>query len=227
MATLPTDPAQLLARVKVLGPRWVEHAAELGLSPEMIAELQAALAECGGAADEAYRLREAAQMATQTYYTAADRLYHASAAVVRTVRANGLNSGDPSYFITAGMDVPGPRRRHAPPPGQPTALRSRLESLGRVRLTWRSKNPRGVANVVYEVTRQVRLIDGTTDGPPKVLGLAGGSRTFTDATLPAGAASAIYQVHPIRGRQRGPESAPLIMQFGTSAASAARAKLAA
>ncbi len=45
-----------------------------------------------------------------------------------------------------------------------------------------------------------------------------GSRTFVDATLPAGAASVIYQVRPIRGRQRGSMSEPVLLRFGTARA---------
>jgi len=216
MATLPTDPAQLLLYVKGHGPTWVSHAAELGLSPEMIAELESSLTTCTDAADEARRLRDAAQSATQAYYNAADRLYRASASIVRTVRTNALNTGDNAYYTTAGIRAPGPRRHKAPPPGQPYALRFHLAGLGAVDLSWKSKNPRGVANVIYQVARQVQFADGRTDGGFKIIGLGGGSRTFVDATLPAGAGCVLYQVRPIRGRQRGPVSQPLIVQFGAA-----------
>jgi hypothetical protein len=230
MATLPTDPAQLLARIQVLGPQWVEHAAELGLSPEMIAELETTLAECGDAAAEARRLRDAAQSATQLYYNAADRLYRASASIVRTVRTNALITGDVHYYINAGIDIPGPRRRKALPPGKPYALRATLDSLGAVDLSWKSKNPRGVANVIYEVTRQVFFPAGHTtpsDTDFRAIGLAGGSRTFTDESIPAGAATVYYQVRPLRGRQKGEASPVLIVRFGAATQRVVEAKRAA
>ncbi|HYE61629.1 MAG TPA: hypothetical protein VD997_06510 [Phycisphaerales bacterium] len=218
MATLPTDPAQLLAFVKGHGPTWIERAAELGLQPGQVAELEAALAATDAAWRRAFDLRRESEAATAAYYNEARFLYEASSAVVRTVRTNALNTGNESLYALAQIDAPRPRRREAPAPGQPHSVRWTLGPLGEVTLTWKSRNPRGVANVVYQITRSVQLIGERPGAEPpfESIGLAHGGRTFTDSTIPPGARTVQYRIRPVRGQQVGPASATVVVQFGRS-----------
>jgi hypothetical protein len=84
-----------------------------------------------------------------------------------------------------------------------------LQTGGVLQLKWRCNNPPATAGTMYEVFRQ----EGS--GPAVSLGLSG-KRSFTDTTIPAGAAALTYSIVAVRSTARG-IPAQFNVQFGTPA----------
>jgi hypothetical protein len=94
-----------------------------------------------------------------------------------------------------------------PAPGQPFAFAVELDQTGILTLKWKCDNPAGTQGTIYQVWRRV--------GPTGDFSYVGGSGTksFIDATLPAGSSSVTYQIQAVRSTAVGP-AAQFIVNFG-------------
>ncbi len=235
MATnLPSDPYEIVRTVAVKAPRWTLNQAAIGSTPAQVAAVNAALAEAEAAQQAAYAARQAAESATQTFYSAARSLRAAASVVVRNAQTLAKAQGDAEVYVLASINPPSVRSRLAPPPAQPQSLSAEVvPTTGAVVLSWQSRNPRGVSNVVYQIRRGldgeqpetlIGIVGGGRDDSPTEAGptrsgsagRGGRIRAFRDATVPAGTRVVRYSVTPIRGNQTGPVSSVFTLQLGAA-----------
>ena len=192
-----------------LGP-WAEAGAAIGLSNDSITALAAKTAAARAAYDTHIAAAAAARAATTDFYQTVAALHGdpgAGSDMIATIRNYAKVQDDPEVYALAQIPPPASASA-APPPGVPTDFGVDLLADGALRLTWKSRNPRGVGGTIYELVRQV---DG---GPFSFIGSTG-SRVFTDDTVPAGAAAVTYQITAVRSTARG-RPARHTVRFGTA-----------
>jgi hypothetical protein len=174
--------------------RWLEHAAELGTTPEEVAALIAEVEEAKAASKARRIARQAAMSATLSSNLATARMARRGAAIIQQVKARAGVAGN-GVYVLASIDPPADPSPIAAP-GTPYRFDVELLATGWLKLRWKSKNPRGSSGTTYHVERS---IDG---GPMAFLGVSG-DRSFTDATVPAGTREVTYQVRGIRSTKAG------------------------
>jgi hypothetical protein len=121
------------------------------------------------------------------------------------VRAKAASTDDKQVYIRSWLPLP----KKASPvgvPGRPTEFKVELDAIGQIQLRWKCKNPANAEGTVYEIFRSI-------NGGPKVFLAVTGKKKFTDETLPAGAARAMYRVTAVRSTKRGPAGSYLV-SFG-------------
>lgn len=181
---LPTDPKGVLEFVATRAEVWREHRGLLGLSAALA---QSVVDELGAAQDaqaQAEARRLAAQAATQAYYQAAESLRTRAAAALRVIQTSAAISGDvqtaTDIYVAARIDPPARPRRSAGPATAPFSLRAALNtSTGAIELSWKSRQPRSVRGVMFQVCRSI----GKPSGDRTFLGVTG-ARRFVDDALP-------------------------------------------
>lgn len=190
--------------------QWQERFAEIGLTQEQAAQIAEQVPQLRDAIRDANLARQAAISATMNMNFVARSLFEAAAGAVRTIRAHAEWTGDGTIYASAGIEPPKVRSRQAAPPSTPTALAATINSMGEVILTWKTKQPRGVSNVTFEIHRAfnddlstMKIID-TTAG-----------REFIDSTIPRGTHSVHYILVPKRGSQEGPASNLFSLMLGS------------
>jgi hypothetical protein len=67
--------------------------------------------------------------------------------------------------------------------------------------------------VVYVINRRVRMAGSDSFSRTQHLGVSG-TRTFTDDSIPPGAAAVTYTIRAHRGQTTGPMSPVYVAQFG-------------
>ena len=210
MRVVPSKIAQRIQFYQLHGARFLDHAAEIGVSPDEAAELRALAA----AAREAYAAQRAARMAaetaTQRLRIADEAMSRAGAGLIRKVRAHAEVSRSDGVYALAWLPLPA-RPSPVGAPGRAYALGTRLTADGSLELTWRADHPAGCTNVIYQVYRR-------TDpaGEFAHLGVTG-KRRFLDQTLPSGAAQVVYRIRGTRSTAVG-DDAEFPVNFGTSGA---------
>ncbi len=201
---------------------WTENTAAIGLSAPAVAALAAALAEARAAFNAQQEAHRAAQAATLRFHNAMDHLHSApglGADLIATIKNHAAVTANPEVYVLAMLPPPPPAvvRGAGPRPGRPFAFSADLLGDGSLRLRWKCRNPRGSTGVMYDVRRAV---DG---GPPEHL-ITAGTRSFRDATLPRGAASAVYEITAQRSTARG-RTGVFLVNFGVAAAPSTPAAL--
>ena len=112
-------------------------------------------------------------------------------------------------FNAAGIPSPAEPTPVAPP-GTPRDFTVNINTAsGAVELKWKITNPTGSSGTVYMVERQIGL-----NGPVQFIGLAGGEKSFTDATIPYGTDAVVYKVTGQRSGVRG-GTGEVNVRFGT------------
>jgi hypothetical protein len=209
MHTVPQGRRDAITFFQTHAPVWVERAGEIGVDPELAAQL----ADATAAAREAYRDQYAAQQAART---ATQRLNHAIAdmrrlgsGVLGQIGAKAQVAGQGIYPL-ASVRAP---RQPSPiaAPGTPYKLEADLWPTGAIALTWKCNNPRDAEGTVYYVYRRIG-----DDGPVALLGHTG-KKKFVDESLPrnAAAGSVTYQIQPVRSTKAG-LAAECTVNFGVS-----------
>jgi hypothetical protein len=175
-------------------PKWLENAEAIGVSPEMIAELQAKTEAAEAALAAQQQARRAAEGKTQDFIDALAAMSTIGSGVIHQIRARAATTG-PQVYTLALLSPP---EKGAPmaPPGKPERFVAELQSIGWLQLRWTCKNPRGSAGTVYQLHRSV---DG---GPMTYVGVTG-EKKFIDQTVPKGASALLYQVQGLRSTQLG------------------------
>ncbi len=207
MANIPKTMAGLLEWAPGHAAQWLGHAAALGLDP---LAAQRFVDEV-----EAFELRKAqslaahraAENATARLNTQEQAVRGLAGALVRQIKAHAEAVGDPSLILLAQLRqdaAPGT----LPPPLPPREFTWSMDSLGALTIRWKVRQPKGVQNVTYNITRS---LDG---GPFAPVGSVGSAKRFTDTTLPAGTALVAYMIEPMRGGVRGEPSREFIIRFG-------------
>lgn len=209
--TVPKDARPLAEFARARLTPWTEHIAAIGVPPAVLAEVTARTPELEAAIRAANEARLAAQAATDAMNVAARQLFESAAIAVRSIRTHASATDDPKVYGLAQIDPPRGRARVADAPSTPTQLTASVDRSGAVTLTWRTRQPRGVSNVVYEVRRSLELGSVPTD----IIALASG-RTFRDETVPLGTTRVAYMLTARRGGQESLPSEIAWVQIGSA-----------
>jgi hypothetical protein len=151
--------------------------------------------------------QNAAKAATNDYKIAVNAMTTAVADILKQIKAKAAITG-PSVYSLAEIPapaIPSPR----PAPGKPTGFVVTLEENGALTLKWKCPNPAGSSGTLYQVFRR-----NTPTGDFNYLG-ASGTKSFVDATIPAGSGGVTYQIQAVRSTIAGP-LAQFNVNFGVS-----------
>ena len=175
--------------------RWAEVATEIGSTPEEIASLEARVAAARAAYTEQYQIQQKARSATLKLRIALAKMSTEGGAVIARARAKAKGTGDRSVYVLASIPRPAKGSPLAQP-GTPYAFEVQLFE-GALKIAWKCDNPEGASGTIYEIYRSDR-----PHAPFDYLGNTG-IRTFTDATIPAGASRITYKIRAARSTKVG------------------------
>lgn len=207
--TVPQEARALYAFANVHAPLWEANFAQIGLSAEQAALVAAKTPELLAAIEAANEARQRAMALTDAMNLKGRELFEAAAGAVRAIRLHAINNDDAGAYPLAGIDPPKARARHAALPIAPTDIEFRLDGGGGLILSWIAPQPRGVANVSFDVRR---ALDDSLDF--EFVG-ASGDREFRDQTIPQGTTVVRYILTPRHGKRTGTASRPFATQFGS------------
>lgn len=140
MRVIPKTPRQQVAFFRLHLPRWAASPEAFGLTPAMIAQIEALLVEAEAAMDAANKARIAARSLTQGMEDAAARLCKAGSAVVATIK---LTARDNPVLLAAAQIDPPDSPSEAPAPQAPINPVVMLDQFCSVRLEWETRGPTG------------------------------------------------------------------------------------
>jgi hypothetical protein len=184
---------------------WTAAATGIGTTTTAVTAMSARVTTAQAKLDAQIALRAELMAATADLHLAIRDLTSAGGDIIKQIRAKAAADGDGVYVLA---QIPAPSApTPVPPPGTPTDFTVSVRADGALVLGWKCPNPARSTGTVYQVARQL----GAT-APMVVLG-SSGSRRFIDATLPAGAAGATYQVTALRSTVAG-DPAQFTVKFG-------------
>ncbi len=192
---------------------WVADPAGIGLTSAQTTSLVAEIVNARAAFTSVEVVRTESQNKTTTFKTVADGMRKSAAPMIANIKNFADNADDPDAIYTAAGVLPTDPRSPAAPPSQPATLTAKLNGDGSVTINFEGTGPTGTA---WQIQRKLALetsfsFVGNADVATK---------SFTDVNIPAGVASATYQVQGIRGSVLGPVSFPFTVPFGTADADA-------
>jgi len=127
--------------------------------------------------------------------------------MIDTIKNFAQSTDDPNVYVLAQIPPPSPPGA-VPAPGTPFDFRVELLGNGAVKLNWKSNNPAGASGTFYEIKR-------SDDGGPMTFVGNAGERNFTDDTVPATTASAVYELTAVRSTLRG-DPVQFIVRLGVN-----------
>jgi len=210
MSLAPRNAAEYIAWVQAHADVFVINATAIGVPSATATAFQAAADALSKTISDQVAAQDAARAATATLNDAIGDNRRALADIVRMVRVKAAASTDPtSIYNAAGLPSPAAPTPVAPP-GTPRDFTVGINtSNGAVNLKWKCTNPVNGPGTVYMVQRKF-----SQTGAAQFIGLAGGEKSFTDATLPLGTDSVIYMVTGQRSGVQG-QTAEVNVRFGT------------
>jgi hypothetical protein len=196
MRAVPRNTTGKIEFYKLRLAKWAEHAEQLGLTEQLVAELADAT-EAAREADRAQRAAaQAARAATQIRDNAIEKMATLGATMIKQIRVQAERQGQQTYSLALMSPPEKPSPLGAP--GEPYAFTFELGQTGWLTLRFKCKNPRGSVGTMYHVSRRINL-----QGKFEYLGSAGETK-FIDTSLPAGATSVEYKVQAVRSTAAGP-----------------------
>jgi hypothetical protein len=205
-------PPEIVAKIQFYEDHntpWSTNAVAIGTTTTEVTALNTLTTAARAAYDAQQAAQNAARDATLNLRLAVAAMATAGSDIIKKVRAKAATDGDGVYALAS---IPAPALPSpVPPPGTPDNFVATLNPDGSVRLKWKCANPRSAAGTVYQLSRRT----GTT-GDFVAIGVSG-TRSFVDATLPAGVASVTYQIVAVRSTALG-TAAQFLVNFGVSGA---------
>lgn len=177
---------------------WTASATDLGILPSECTALAALVASARSAYSNQGIAADAARSATSDATLAVQSMHTLGASVIAKIKAYAESTGNPGVLNTAQLPQPNPDSPVGPP-GKPTDFVVTLNQSGSLNLKWKCANPPGAVGTVYEVLRRIGA-----GGTFTYVGVAGGDKSYTDETLPAGSSGVAYRVTGLRSGLRGP-----------------------
>ncbi|HYE19516.1 MAG TPA: fibronectin type III domain-containing protein [Tepidisphaeraceae bacterium] len=202
----PRTDAALMAFLKSKATPWGANHAAIGTTSAAVTAMNAKVATAEAKLQAAVDLHQSAKAATADARLAVDAARRSGADIVKQVRAKAATDG-PSVYVLAEIPAP-PTPGPVGNPGTPTNFKVALNGDGSIRATWKCANPPGSTGTMYLINRRV------AGGEWAQLG-GSGTKSFVDATLPAGAASVTYQIQAVRSTAVG-AAAQFVVNFGVS-----------
>jgi hypothetical protein len=186
---------------------FTRHAEAIGSTPESAAEFAALVTATRAAFDEQQRAMQAARAATLKLNDLARRTQRHGQAIVARARAAAQSRGDVGVLTLAQLPMQ-KKKSPLPAPGVPTRLRTTLDAVGNLTLSWACRNPRDTGGTMYTIWREIA-------GMPREKVAIVGKRRFTDTTIPRGVTRLTYFIRPDRSTGPG-ETASFDVSFGTN-----------
>ncbi|MFN7021465.1 MAG: hypothetical protein ACK4WH_09080 [Phycisphaerales bacterium] len=200
MANIPNDRRDLLTFAVAHQGVWASAPAAIGITPAQAAAVSARAAEVAALNERMARLRAEVSTVARELADGYVSLRAAVNTAVRGINTFARAAADPAaVYSAARINPPSPPPPRSGigaviPPRAPHTLRAALlPGSGAITLTWKARQPAGVAGVVYTVAR--RLAGEAVYAP---IGTTG-AKMFTDETIPAGTAAVSYRVTAQRG----------------------------
>ena len=188
---------------------FTDNAVAIGTSAPVVADFTAKTAAARAAYTAQRDAVNAMKNATIDLHLAIDAMWDSMSDICKQVTAKAALSGDGVYAL-ASLPVPktpGP----AGNPGKPSQFVAKLMENGALELSWKCTSP--APGTVYQVWRRIGGVGEFT-----YCG-ACGTKTFLDATIPAGSSQVTYQIQGVRPTGAG-EWAQFNVNFGVSSGGA-------
>jgi len=206
--TIPVDKAGQLEFFETRITAWTESAAEIGLLASQAAQLSLLLTS----ARESYDSSQAAKQALKGLIEVQDANLAAmtqyGSQLVQTIRAFAVQTGDPQVYATAEIE---PRREPTPiPPFPASNLRYELTTSGALELRWDGRLSTGTSYIL----ERAFFNEQGQPLPFEAIAFVDGLR-YTDASIPSGTGSVLYQVKALKGDTTTQPTAPIFVRFGT------------
>lgn len=192
MTIVPQGLNDRVSFFEVHAPIWAEHAAQLSLPEDKVAELETLTQAARAAYDAAEVALAQAKSATAARRRADKAMASLGGDLIKLVRLNAEMSGDQSLYGIAKL--PAPRDPSERRPVNPRNVAYRLRGDGSLELTWKGRT---IPGTTYLIDRIVRDAAGEL-GPTERLA-ATGERRYVDRTVPRGATGALYRVSAMKG----------------------------
>jgi len=209
MSVIPPAKEDMIAFFASHVPVWSAQAANIGVTPESMAELSALLSAAQDAAATQASKDAEKKAATLAANQAAAALREAGAGDLATIKAFAKATKDPSVYAKAQIPEPA-EPTPAPPPSEPYDLDAELDNNGNVILTFKSESASSHTGVFFEVRRK---LDGESSF--SIVGSTG-TKSFTDQGIQPGTASAVYNVTAKRGELSSTTSENIYVPFAGS-----------
>jgi hypothetical protein len=205
---MPVVPSKYVEKIQFFESRmahWAEDAAEIGTTPEAVAQLDTLTGAGRAAYDAQLQAMAAAKAATATFLRTVDEMAKAGANIISQIRVKASTDGDDVY---PKAYIPAPAKPSPiAAPGMPDQFSFELSQVGPLTLKWKCKNPKGSVGTMYQVWRRI--------GTGELTYLGGvGVKKFVDDTLPAAVSDVMYQVQAVRSTKAGPMG-QFNVHFGT------------
>lgn len=196
MGVVPTNRVAKIEFYEARMSAWGLHSSDIGLTAPEVANMVSLTEAARASFLAAEEARAASKAATQAFYNAVYAMGKTGAGLIETIRVYAQANNDPNAY-TLSMVPPPAEASPVGPPGQPRDFVVTLNQDGWVFLNWKCTNPEGAGGTAYEVQRKIG------GGAFAYVGIAGGDKTYIDATLPAGSTGVIYKVTAVRSGLRG------------------------
>jgi hypothetical protein len=210
---LPSGRKQTLEWIEARIANWSANPAAIGLTSAAVTNLlnKAIATRTDFVSVESARVD--ARNATQDFYTSADDLHATAAPMVATIKSFAESSTTPGAVYAAAEVLPADPPSPIGPPAQPSINNASLDGNGFVTIDFSAT---GAAGTAWQVARQL-----SSESSYTIIGNADvRTKSFVDTSVPAGSASAMYQVTGIRGSIVGPASFGFEVKFGQAAPAA-------
>ncbi len=186
---------------------FAENAGAIGSSPEAVARFAQLVQAARQAYAEQRQAMQIARAATLKLNELARKMNIVGQGIVQGVRSTARSTGDNSVFALANLPTPN-RKSPLAAPGTPINLRTKLDAVGNLTLTWDCPNPRDIGGTTYNIWREVG-----NAGREMVAITA--RRRFTDSAIPRGVTQIIYHIQAARSTGKG-EEARFTVNFGSN-----------
>ncbi len=212
-ANMPSNDNLALVWLEGHIDQWTASAATIGLTSAQTTDLAAKISDARTAFTSVEQIRADSKAQTGAYHSKAVGMRATASDMIADIKSFANTAADPNLVYTTAGITPADPRSPVPAPEQPVALTASLGGDGSVTIGFAGRGPVGT---VWEISRQLAGETGFTH-----LGHAdSATKSFTDTTITAGVATAMYQVRGIRGSITGPASFPITVQFGSADAGA-------
>lgn len=200
MPTIPKARTEQLEWIAFRLELWIANAEALGLDEGELAALQEALDQAVDDDEEARQALSAARTAFQRSAVSLASVRSRASMVVQLIRARATALEESALYALAGLEPPrkvGQGGSTKGPPGMPVEIRSTIDNLGRINLSWNATDAAPSRGAIFQICRK---LDG--ESIYSTISAVQG-RKFTDADIPPGTRSASYIIRGYRGNQAG------------------------
>ena len=202
-------PNDLLGKIEFFEQRiadWAANVDQIGLTAQQANDLVGRVAAARAAYIAAQQIRQQARNATETQRIAVNEMARFGSDLISTIRSFADLQADPNaVYVAAEINPPTPAGTPLPPPVPATDVVANLQQSGAVLVSWKGTVANGT---FYDVYRQLAGQAGFT-----LIG-SRATRSFEDATVPAGTTQVSYYTVARRDAFTSAESQQAVLRFG-------------